>query len=214
MQCCFQEEGAELHLVGRSSDRLAEVQKDAQAFGDAGVHIIEGDLEDNKTVDSIANKVKGKVNILVNNAGMLDKEPILEGNPDRWEKVVRLDLLVSMRLTRLIGPEMAKRGHGNIINISSVAGLEPMKGFAVYCATKFGLTGFTLSAFEELRDMGIHVTGIFPGYVATAMTTEAKVPQEKMIQPEDIAEAAMLPFRLSDRAVPTQIVVRPSQKVE
>ena len=41
MQCCFQEEGAELHLVGRSSDRLAEVQKDAQAFGDAGVHIIE-----------------------------------------------------------------------------------------------------------------------------------------------------------------------------
>lgn len=84
-----------------------------------------------------------------------DSADVCTGNPNDWDKMLQVDLEAPMRLTHHLAPAMSQReGGGHIINISSVAGLEPMAGFAAYSAAKFGLTGFSKSTFEVRENTG------------------------------------------------------------
>ncbi|EIE21852.1 NAD(P)-binding protein [Coccomyxa subellipsoidea C-169] len=211
----FAEHGANLWISGRNEEKLKDTAEDAKALGAAEVIILKVDLAASKAVDELAAKVTDKIDILVNNAGLAVEAAAMKGDPDQWEeKMMQLDLLVPMRLTRRIAPAISKRqAGGHIINISSVAGIEALPGIGGYNAAKFGLTGWSKSIQQELKEHNVRVITIYPGYVASEMTADAPVSQDKMIRPEDIAQAALLPFRMSPYACPTDIVVRPAQKL-
>jgi short-subunit dehydrogenase len=214
----FASEGANIIITARSTDQLEDAAKALQAKGAPEVVALPADLSSGEGVDKLAadalEKSGGKIYILVNNAGTgspEDQSPIT-GDPDAWDKAVQLNVLAPLRLTRRLAPAMAEDKSGIIINICSVSSITPSAKNAVYSTTKYALRGWTLSCYEALRTEGIKVVGIYPGMVETDMTESAAekgADPEKMIRPEDIAEAAMLAVRTSNTAVPAEIVVRP-----
>mmetsp|Transcript_60850 Transcript_60850/g.101023 ORF Transcript_60850/g.101023 Transcript_60850/m.101023 type:complete len:135 (+) Transcript_60850:3-407(+) len=121
-----------------------------------------------------------------------------------------LNLHAPMRLTRRLAPGMADRRKGVIINIGSVAGVEPMSGtFAAYAAAKHGLRGWSTSIYQSLREYNVKVCLVSPGFVNTPLVSEdLPLIRENMIQPEDLSELCLLPFRVSSACVPTEVTLR------
>ncbi|CAK0785231.1 hypothetical protein CVIRNUC_008437 [Coccomyxa viridis] len=207
----FAEEGGSIVLAGRKPDVLEEVAEECRKAGAPEVEIFLADGLDAGDVESLAEAVASRVDVLVNNAGMAAsgdlQDSLLVGDVDLWERMLTLNVLTPMRLTRILAPHLAKRNPGYIINIGSQAGLHASKGNAAYAASKWAMTGWSQSCFEELREHDIRVTTLFPHYVQSGMTEEVDIPAERMIKPEDVAEAALLPFRLSELACPTEIMI-------
>lgn len=119
-----------------------------------------------------------------------------------------------MRLTRRLAPGMAARGGGWVLTVSSVAGRKGSADEAAYAASKWAIRGFSLGCYEALAQAGVKAVLLEPAHVATDMAAAqgggsryAEVKPELMIQPEDVAEAALLAFRLGPKACPSEIVV-------
>jgi len=132
--------------------------------------------------------------ILINNAGIgvggrFDHVPA-----DRWEQVVRINLLAPMRLCYLFLPRMIERGSGHIVNISSLAGWIGTSGISSYCATKFGLRGFSDSLAADYGDIGIRLSTVYPFFSRTPILnsdqfgyeTRREVPDDMVTDPADV----------------------------
>lgn len=116
-----------------------------------------------------------------------------------------------MRLTRHFAPKMASKGEGWIINIGDVQGCHSGPRDAAYAATKHGLRGWSMSCYEHLRDQNVRVVLIEPGNVkGTTMQAETAMGEagQGQIMPEDVAQAAMFCFHVSDNCVPEEIVLK------
>ncbi|KAF8822231.1 hypothetical protein IE077_000763 [Cardiosporidium cionae] len=153
-------------------------------------------------------KVGYGVDVLVNNAGMFVEGSAAAGDVDLWSTALHVNLLSPMIITRMLSEKMKARKGGVIINIGSIAGLEAMTFGGVYSTTKFGLRGWSLHCGRNLKEDNIKVTLISPGYVHTDMVKMAKIDFSKVIQPNDIAEAALLPIRTSYSCCPEEITIR------
>lgn len=206
----FAEEQANLILVARSKgdlEKLAEAVK-----GKAGeVVIYPTDMSDAAAIDDLAKTVlekHGGVDVLVNNAGILaaNGDSPLEGDPDEWDRLFKLNVSAPLRLTRRLAPSMVERNAGTIINTGSMAAVAANPEQCSYVATKHALRGFSNSAFEVLRHHNIKVAIINPAYINSSMTAVRKDAHfDKMIYPQDVAEAAMLVVRTSFNCCPTEI---------
>jgi short-subunit dehydrogenase len=205
-------EGAGLALVARKKDQLDETAAVSKEHGAAFADVYPTDLTNGANIDSLAKQLlekHGAVDILVNNAGMMTKGSTpLDGNPDDWETMIQLNLAAPMRITRLLAPAMVEKGGGTIINLGSVAAVEPMTQSCAYAATKHGLRGWSLSCYQALRHKNIKVVLINPAMVNTPMIEGSTLKRERMLQPSDIAEAAMLAFKSSPACVPEEITLR------
>ncbi|CAE7356768.1 yoxD [Symbiodinium sp. CCMP2592] len=172
------------------------------------------DLSDREGVDSLASFVDscGGCDVLVNNAGRVSPGSASEGDVDDWDKMIYLNLNGVMRLTRRLIPNMAAKKWGALINLGSIAAIEGMSGSqAAYAATKHGLRGWNHSIYQGLRHDNIKVMLINPAFVNTPLVTgmgNDKLLPERMIQPEDVAEVCLLPFRMSPGCVPSEVTLR------
>jgi 3alpha(or 20beta)-hydroxysteroid dehydrogenase len=152
----------------------------------------------------------GRVDALVNNAGVIRVVRLEEADEAAFRKLIDVNLVGTFLGLRAAIEPMKRAGGGSIINFSSVQGLEGRAGFGLYSATKFGIRGLTRTAALELGAYGIRVNNVIPGPTRTKMTERAgwseadyerayaTTPIGRMAQPEEIAEAAV--FLLSDRA--------------
>ena len=126
------------------------------------------------------------------------------------EGTLRVNLWATMHLTRLVLPHMIQRRIGTIINIGSLAGLTGRAGESAYAAAKFGVRGFSQSLFEEVREYGIKVCTICPGYVDTLLIPpNRRIDRNKMISPDDVAEAVYSVVAASPRMCPTEMILQP-----
>ena len=117
-----------------------------------------------------------------------------------------------MILAKEFLPAMIKKGEGAVINIGSVSGKSGEANSAAYSASKFGLIGFTQSLFEEVREHGIKVTVILPGFVDTPMIPPVKhLDRSKMIQANDVAQAVLYILNAPLTACPVEITIRPQR---
>jgi len=211
----FAEQGASLILVARSEDQLQETAKGCKDKGAPATEIHATDLTNPQAIEELANQLLSKHEIygLVNNAGMSpgkDANGPVGGDIAKWEMTLKLNVLAPMQWTRLLAPAMQKRREGLIINMGSVAAVEPSASMAVYTASKHAIRGWSLSCYAALRKDNIKVTLINPGMVETNMT-EGMGDSDKMIKVTDIAEAALLPVRTTIHAVPEEITIRPNE---
>lgn len=204
-------EGAELALAARTTEQLEAAAKEAREAGAPAVSVHSIDLADKAAVEALCTDLGGRggIDVLVNNAGIGVQGEALAGDPDGWERLLQVNVLAPMRLTRRLAPAMAERERGTIVNIGSIAAIEGMNRSGAYAASKHALRGWSLSCYQQLRGYGIKVTLINPAFVDTSMTAgvqEAK--RERMLQPRDVADAAMLAIRTSPSCCPEEITLR------
>ena len=171
------------------------------------------DLSKGEECAKLCEKLGGAgIDVLVNNAGVFgsDEQGPLKGNPDEWHEIIHVNLNAPMVLTRHLAPKMVDKGHGWIINIGDVEGSHSGPHHAVYAASKAGLRGFSMSCYEALRDKGVHVTLIEPGNIkGTKMMEETgKAAGQGAIDPDDVAQACLFAFRVSENCVPSEIVLK------
>ncbi len=155
----------------------------------------------------------GRLDILVNNAGGgPPRTPVVKARIVDWEWTLRVNLWATMVLSKLVLPAMIAQRSGTIVNICSLAGLTGKAGEAAYAAAKFGVRGFSQSLFEEVREHGIKVSTICPGYVDTALIPpNRRVDRSKMLSSEDVAEAVYEVVVSSARCCPLEIVLQPQR---
>jgi short-subunit dehydrogenase len=178
--------GARVVLAARRADRLVEqVAAITSAGGQATA--IEADVADTAALERLAREavaVYGRVDALINNAGIGSAKRFAKADPADIERMVSVNLLAPMLLTRLLLPEMLERKRGAIVCVASVSGHIATE--TVYSATKFGVRGFALSLRRELRGTGVNVSVVSPGFVRTELTAWRRAP---MPGPEIVATA-------------------------
>lgn len=135
----------------------------------AFVHLDVTDTNDWDNAVSFAVQKYGGLDVLVNNAGILRTNPILETTDDEWELVLRVNLMGTFKGIRAAVPELSKRKYSSIINISSTAGLKGFAGSSAYNSSKWAVRGLTKTAALELASRGIRVNSIHPGNINTQM---------------------------------------------
>jgi 3-oxoacyl-[acyl-carrier protein] reductase len=150
----------------------------------------------------------GRVEILINNAGITRDATLKKMTPELWQQVIDVNLTGVFNATKCVGEGMAERGWGRIVNASSVVALYGNFGQTNYVATKAGVIGMTKTWAKELGRKGVTVNAVAPGFIATEMvkkmpaevlhSMEEKVPLKRLGQPEEIA--ALYAFLASDDA--------------
>jgi 3-oxoacyl-[acyl-carrier protein] reductase len=203
--------GCRLILVARTRQQLDDV---ARTIGSDAV-VIPTDLTRDDELERLAEQSSetwGNVDILINNAGWGKRAPVIRANVEDWDQTLRLNLRAPMILAQKLLPAMVAKGEGAVINIGSVSGKTGEANGAAYSASKFGLIGFTQSLYEEVREHGIKVAVILPGFVDTPLIPpNRQLDRTKMIQADDIAQAVHYVLTSSATCCPVEIEVRPQR---
>jgi NADP-dependent 3-hydroxy acid dehydrogenase YdfG len=178
--------GAQVVLAARRVDELEAQMKAITSVGYRAV-AIPTDVTDLAQVKNLIEQTLaqfGRIDVLVNNAGMAWRESYLENSTEQITHIVDVNLLGVILLTHAVLPSMLEHHSGTIISVASVAAhiaVDPL-----YCATKFGVRGFSLSLRRELADSGVSVSIVSPGFVRTPMNRHMRLP---MPGPEIVARA-------------------------
>ncbi len=154
----------------------------------------------------------GPITILVNNAGIGLFGPAHEKTEADWDRVLDTNLKSIFLVSRAVAPSMIRRGSGDIINISSLAGKNTFAGGGIYCASKWGVVGLSGCMAEDLREHGIRVSVICPGSVATEFSTRGARDTSKGLSPEDVAHAVKAIVTQGPRSFLSEIHLRPLRK--
>ena len=209
-------EGAAIAIAGRRQEPLDTVVKEIEKTGGrAAARACDVSKQaEARALGLWAEETFGRVDILVNNAGHSSKVRAVRWvGDDDWNSVINVNLNGVYALTQTLIHGMLKRGEGNIITVSSVAGIRPgLLGGSPYSAAKAGVRNFMGSVLGEFRQQGIRATTIIPGEVDTPildrrpLNPDAKA-RATMMMPEDVAAAILLCATLPPRAVVEEIVM-------
>ena len=209
------EMGATVVICGRSQETLDKAAAEIRS-ATGKCEPIACDLADLRSVETMAARVRdsfGHLDILVNNAGVSGfGAPLHELPPEQWDQVLNTNLRGVYYCVRAFAPLMIRARSGHIINISSIAGKNPLPNGAVYAASKWGLNGLTVSLAEELRGHNIRVTLICPGSTLSELSPHAGKSTEKMLRPSDVAHVVAMLVTQAPQSFASEIVLRPTQK--
>ena len=186
----FLERKAKVAFCGIPKNEVEKAKKELEKSGDIFAKTM--DLRDEKETRRFGREVishYGKIDILVNNAGILPRRGVFSKNKfSQINATVDTNLKGTLFMTRAVIGSMLKRKSGVIINMSSVAGLSGYGEMAIYCATKFGISGFSEALNEELSENGIKVYVICPGPVKTDLNANFTGEKATGMPPEEVAE--------------------------
>jgi len=202
--------GCTVVITARTLPELLAVQQEILGANGKAL-LVQADLTLDDDLHSLV-QTCGPVDFLINNAGWGKRASVVRSRVDDWDQTFRLNLRAPMILAKEFLPAMINKGAGAVINIGSVSGKSGEANGAAYAASKFGLIGFTQSLYEEVREHGIKVAVILPGFVDTPMIPPVKhLDRSKMIQAEDVAQAVLYVLNAPATACPVEITIRPQR---
>jgi uncharacterized protein len=170
--------GVNLTVVARRKDRLEQLAKELSSVQ---VEVLAADLGTEDGISLVEQRLlAGPVELLVNNAGVSTVGDFHEQAGDAEAGQVSVNVVALHRLTHAAVGPMVEAGHGGILNVSSIAGEQPLRGFATYSASKAFVTRFSEALHAELKRKGVHVTVLKPGYVWTEMNPDG--PDRRSLQ--------------------------------
>jgi len=172
------------------------------------------DVRDRAQVEALlaaAEKRFGGLDILVNNAGSGRMAPVADMSDADWDQVIDTNLTGVFYASRAAVHAMRRRGGGTIVNIGSLAGKAAFPKAAAYCASKYGLIGFTEALMQEVRYDHIRVSCVMPGSVDTEFGGPGRAPQPWKLSAGDVAEAVLDILRQDGRALASRVELRPSE---
>ena len=195
--------GADVIVADVNLEKAEETAREVQSLGRQSM-VVKLDvtrLQDVEATVETALQRFGKIDILINNAGIARDKLILRMTEEDWDAVLAVNLKGTFNCTKVVIKHMSKQRSGKIVNIASVVGEMGNPGQANYAASKAGVIGFTKTIAREFAQRGINVNAIAPGYIQTPMTDalpeKAKeelkrmIPMERLGQPEDVARAVL-----------------------
>ena len=197
-------EGVNLILVSRTQKDVEQLADEASNLGVKALAVT-ADVSDINSINAAAEKALAEfkhIDILINSAGIASFGKFLELEPEAWERIIQVNLMGTYYTTRAIIPNMIERQTGDIINISSTAGLNGNALTSAYSASKFAVLGLTDSLMQEMRKHNIRVTALTPSTVATDMAKDLNLTDgnpEKVMQSEDMAELIISQLKLNRR---------------
>lgn len=206
--------GANVTICGRDTKRLGEAADELKGRGinALGIHADVTLAADVKLLVQQTENSLGPIEILVNNAGIGYFAPSHEASEAMWNTVLDTNLKSVFLLTKAVAPGMIARRGGHIINIASLAAKNAFAGGGIYCASKWGLLGFTQCVAEDLRAHGIRVSAICPGSVATDFSPHNGKDATKMLQAEDVAHAVEMLVTQAPQSFISEVDIRPTRK--
>jgi 3-oxoacyl-[acyl-carrier protein] reductase len=207
----FGEEGANVVVSARRKSLCEQTAKQICEKG-GKAFVVQSDISLENQVDLLFEKTLqqyGRVDIVVNNAGIFGGRRIAETTTKAFDEVMNVNLRGTFFCCRAAFKQMKKQGAGIIINVSSVAGVQAWAGTGIYSASKHGVMALTRSLADEGRPYNIRASAICPGGVADELVdaTEEEILRSEKISPFDIAETAVYLATLGKFAVVHQIVV-------
>jgi 3-oxoacyl-[acyl-carrier protein] reductase len=200
----FARQGGRVYYLSRSEAGDPAALATAAQAGGGSVKWIRCDVSDEAQVNAAVEAVVtegGRIDAVVNNAGITKDGLVFRMSLEDWETVIRGNLTSAFLVSRAAARLMIKQRSGSIVNVSSVVGLMGNGGQTNYAASKAGLVGFTKSLAREVSARGVRVNALAPGYIATAMTDKippemqeklkASIPLGRVGLPEEVAAAAL-----------------------
>lgn len=207
--------GARVVLTARDEARLAQVKTAIEEQG-GKAEFLPCDLADEAAVAELGKQVAkryGRCDILVNCAGIgLIGKTLVELIPAEWDQIMDTNLRGPYLMIRALAPLMIAAQYGHIINISSLAGKNPLPKGTAYSASKWGLNGLTYSVAEELRQYKVRVTAIAPGSVNTHFSGNPARDVSKMLQPSDVARVVASVVTQAPNSFISEVLLRPTEK--
>lgn len=196
-------EGVEVGLIARTEANMTETANEIKRSGEIAYSAV----ADVSNYDAVAEAVRhlqqqlGKVDILINNAGIASMGSTADMSVDEWEHIFRVNVFGVYYVTKTILPSMIENRGGDIITISSSAGVRANANAGAYSASKFAVTGFMESLMGEVRKHNIRVSTLMPSTIATDMAAGLGIVKdgERIMQPEDIAEFVVHQLKLDNR---------------
>ena len=172
------------------------------------------DVADEDMVASMTAEVLkrfGRVDVLINNAGVFEAAPFTETTVADFDRIVAANLRSAFLVTRALVPAMVARKHGDVFFMSSIAGLGAYPNSAAYCAAKFGVTGLAAVLRAETREHGVRVCCVHPGATWSPSWSGSGVAEERIMPAADVARAFWDVYRLGRNTVVEEIVLRPQR---
>jgi NADP-dependent 3-hydroxy acid dehydrogenase YdfG len=223
-------DGAAVALVARRRDRLDEIGSSIGAAGGTAL-VLQADISEGsdarRAVEQAASEL-GRLDVLVNNAGVMLLGPALDAPIDEWERMVALNVSGTLNVTRAALPHLvraaqdSRRGVADLVNISSTAGRVARPGASVYALTKFGLGAFSESLRQELIGQRVRVSIVEPGAVETELVSHLRddireavgnqIAAIEVLRPDDIADAVSYIVTRDRRVAINELLVRPAEQ--
>jgi NADP-dependent 3-hydroxy acid dehydrogenase YdfG len=220
------DKGANLVLVARREERLKDIADKINETGSQKVLVTTGDVTKKEDLETAVQKAKdefGRIDFLINNAGVMLLSFLKNDKVEEWEQMVDVNIKGVLYGIHAALPEMIKQGSGHIVNVSSVAGHEVSPSSAVYSATKFAVRALSVGMEKELAKTGVKVTNISPGAVSTELTEhitdnevrdmfESRGNSMTPLEANDIARAVTYAVSQPDNVNVNEMIVRPLNK--
>jgi len=202
-------------IFGRSNKRLTDLQDRLTKLGSNSI-LFSGNVADKDFVENSVNEVLkkyGKIDGVVNNAGIAYFESFVNSNLEQFKEQIDTNVIGVYNFSKAVIESMIERKTGTIINISSLAGKVGFSYGTMYSATKHAVMGFSRSLMQEVRKYNVRVVSICPGSVVTDMIMDSPIHQEEkseLLLPEDIAEVVLTTLKLPNRALVSELEIRPN----
>ena len=202
----FAKEGIDVAITGRTESVLKETVSELEALGVQAIYSVfdVGNYDEVKShIKSIVDMLGG-VDILVNNAGIAAIGSFNEMEVSVWSEIIQTNVMGMYYVTKEVLPYLIDKNEGDIINVSSTAGLNGNPNISAYCASKFAVIGMSESLMKEVRKNNIRVNTLTPSTIESDMTIELGMLEkgsENTLQPEDFAELIVAGLKLPRRAM-------------
>lgn len=220
------EEGANVVLAARREEKLTDLAQSLNDGSNGKAIVVKTDVTKKEDMENLVQQAKdtyGKVDIVINNAGVMLLSFMKNDEVDQWTQMVDVNINGVLHGVHAVLPDMLKQESGHIVNVSSVAGHEVFPSSAVYSATKYAVRALSMGLEKELSKTGVRVTNISPGAVESELTNHItddevlemfkdRASSMKKLQAEDIARSVVYAVTQPDYVNVNEVVVRPMQK--